>query len=209
MESPSLGSGQAKPCYLQRLKTGRGKYVTSKRVLTFERVIVLVMGVAGSGKSIVAALLSAALGCQFQEGDVLHPQENLEKMSRGEPLTDSDRLPWLERIAGKIDEWRKLGECGVLTCSALKRSYRTIIRGKHPEVTLVYLKGSPDLVRRRMLARQGHFMPVALLGSQFAALEEPAPDEHPITVDIGGSPAEIAAEILRELRERAKRPRSE
>src|SRR5260370_19935987 len=198
MESPSLGSGQAKPCYLQRLKTGRGKYVTSKRVLTFERVIVLVMGVAGSGKSIVAALLSAALGCQFQEGDVLHPQENLEKMSRGEPLTDSDRLPWLERIAGKIDEWRKLGECGVLTCSALKRSYRTIIRGKHPEVTLVYLEGSPDLVRRRMLHSQGHFMPVAFLGRQFSTPAAPAPHSPPITVATAGSATDIAPARLRD-----------
>jgi gluconokinase len=172
--------------------------------MIIEQVIVVVMGVAGSGKSIVGSLLSAALGCQFQEGDDLHPQENVEKMSRGVPLTDSDRLPWLERIAGKIDEWRKVGECGVLTCSALKRSYRCFILGKRPEVTLVYLKGSPDLVRRRMLARQGHFMPVTLLDSQFVALEEPTPEEHPITVDIAGSPAEIVTEILRELEERAK-----
>jgi gluconokinase len=172
--------------------------------MTIERVIVVVMGVAGSGKSVVAALLAAALGCQFQEGDDLHPQENVEKMSRGAPLTDVDRMPWLETVAGKIDEWRKLGECGVLTCSALKRCYRDIILGRRPEVALLYLKGSPDLVRRRMLARQGHFMPVALLDSQFAALEEPTADEHPITVDIGGSPAEIVAAVLRELEERAK-----
>lgn len=172
--------------------------------MTIERAIVVVMGVAGSGKSVVAALLSAALGCQFQEGDDLHPQQNIEKMSHGIPLTDLDRLPWLARIAGKIDQWRKLGECGVLTCSALKRSYRHVILDQRPEVTLVYLKGSPDLIRRRMLARQGHFMPAALLDSQFADLEEPAVDEHPITIDIGRSPAEIAAEILRELEERAK-----
>ena len=172
--------------------------------MIIEHVIVVVMGVAGSGKSVVAALLSAALGCQFLEGDDLHPQENVEKMSRGAPLTDSDRLPWLARIAGKIDEWRKLGKCGVVTCSALKRSYRHIILDHRPEVTLVYLKGSPDLIRRRMLARQGHFMPAALLDSQFRDLEEPALDEHPITIDIGRSPAEITAEILRELKERGK-----
>lgn len=172
--------------------------------MTIERVIVVVMGVAGSGKSMVGSLLAAALGCQFQEGDDLHPQENVEKMSHGTPLMDSDRLPWLERIAGKIDGWRKLGESGVLTCSALKRSYRYFILGKRPEATLVYLKGSPDLIRRRMLARQGHFMPVALLDSQFAVLEEPTPDEHPITVDIGVSPAEIATEVLGELEKRAR-----
>ena len=167
--------------------------------MAIERVIVVVMGVAGSGKSVVGALLSATLGCQFREGDDLHPQENIEKMSHGIALTDSDRLPWLLRISEKIDEWRKLGECAVLTCSALKRSYRNIILGQRPGVKLVYLKGSPDLVRRRMLARQGHFMPVALLDSQFAALEEPTPDENAITVDISGSPAEIVDQIAREL----------
>ena len=162
-------------------------------------VIVVVMGVSGSGKTTVAALLAAALGCQFQEGDDLHPAANVEKMHGGTPLTDADRLPWLRKIAEEIDGWRARGEFGVLTCSALKRSYRDIIIGDRQDVTLVYLKGSHGLIHRRMAARHEHFMPVALLDSQFATLQEPTPDEHPVTVDVGGRPAEIAAEIVHQL----------
>ena len=165
-------------------------------------IIVVVMGVSGSGKSTVAALLAAALGCQFQEGDDLHPPENVEKMRRGTPLTDADRLPWLRKIAEEIDGWRARGECGVLTCSALKRSYRDIIIGDRRDVVLLYLRGSRELIEQRMVARHGHFMPVALLDSQFATLEEPTPDEHPITVDVADNPADIAHEIVRHLEDR-------
>jgi gluconokinase len=165
-------------------------------------IIVVVMGVSGSGKSTVAALLAAALGCQFQEGDDLHPPENVEKMRRGTPLTDADRLPWLRKIAEEIDGWRARGECGVLTCSALKRSYRDIIIGDRRDVVLLYLRGSRELIHQRMVARHGHFMPVALLDSQFATLEEPTPDEHPITVDVADNPADIAHEIVRHLEDR-------
>ena len=165
-------------------------------------VIVVVMGVSGSGKSTVAALLAGALGCHFQEGDDLHPRENVEKMHSGTPLSDVDRLPWLHKIAEEIDGWRGRGECGVLTCSALKRSYRDLIIGDRHDVVLVYLKGSPDLIHRRMAARHEHFMPVALLDSQFATLEKPTPDEHPIIVDVGGKPVDIANEIVRRLEDR-------
>jgi carbohydrate kinase (thermoresistant glucokinase family) len=165
-------------------------------------VIAVVMGVSGSGKTTVSVLLSAALGCQFQEGDDLHPAANVEKMRSGTPLTDADRLPWLHKIAEEIDGWRKRGESGVLTCSALKRSYRDIIIGERSDVTLVYLKGSHDLIHKRMAARHEHYMPLALLDSQFATLEEPTPDEHPITVDVGGKPIEIATEIVRQMEER-------
>ena len=165
-------------------------------------VVIVVMGVSGSGKTTVAALLSAALGYQFQEGDELHPRENVEKMQAGTPLTDADRMPWLRKIAEKIDGWRARGESGVVTCSALKQSYRTIIIGDRAGVTLVYLKGSYDLIRNRLAARHEHFMPVALLDSQFAALQEPTPDEHPIAVDIGAKPFEIVAEIVHRLEER-------
>jgi gluconokinase len=164
--------------------------------------IVVVMGVSGSGKSTVAAMLAAALGCQFQEGDDLHPPENVKKMRSGTPLTDADRIPWLRKIADEIDGWRLRSECGVLTCSALKRSYRDIIIGDRRDVVLVYLKGSRELIHQRMVARHGHFMPVALLDSQFATLEEPTPDEHPIVVNIGAKPADIAHEIVLHLETR-------
>jgi carbohydrate kinase (thermoresistant glucokinase family) len=165
-------------------------------------VIAVVMGVSGSGKTTIAALVAHALGCQFQEGDDLHPPANIDKMRGGIPLADADRMPWLQRIAEEIDGWRARGESGVLTCSALKRAYRNIIIGARKDVALVYLKGSYDLIHRRMLARHEHFMPVALLDSQFASLEEPLPDEHAITVDIGGAPGETAGKVVAALRER-------
>jgi carbohydrate kinase (thermoresistant glucokinase family) len=164
--------------------------------------IAVVMGVSGSGKTTVAVLLAAALGCPFLEGDDLHPAENIEKMHAGIALTDADRLPWLRSIAERIDFWRARGESGVVTCSALKRSYRDILIGSRPDVTLVYLEGSYDLIRRRMVARHEHFMPVGLLDSQFATLEAPVPDEHAITVGIAGGPSDIVAEIVHQWEER-------
>jgi gluconokinase len=178
-------------------RSGAGSPALARHVA--RPVIVIVMGVSGSGKTTVAVLLAAALGCQFREGDELHPRANVEKMSAGTPLTDADRLPWLQRIAGEIDGWRARGESGVITCSALKRSYRDILIGDRPDVTLVYLKGSHEVIRQRMAARHEHFMPVALLDSQFAALQEPTPDERAIVVDVGGAPDEIATEIVRRL----------
>jgi carbohydrate kinase (thermoresistant glucokinase family) len=169
---------------------------------TGKPVIAIVMGVSGSGKTTVAVLLAAALGCQFQEGDDFHPPANVEKMRSGQPLNDADRLPWLRKIAEEIDGWRARGESGVLTCSALKRSYRDIIIGDRADVTLVYLKGDYDLIHRRMAGRQKHFMPMKLLDSQFAALEEPTPDEHPIVVDVTARPPEIVADIVHQLEQR-------
>lgn len=162
-------------------------------------MIVIVMGVSGSGKTTVSALVAAALGWQFQEGDELHPPANVKKMHSGTPLTDADRLPWLQKIATEIDAWRAQGQSGVVTCSALKRSYRDIIIGGRTDVRLVYLRGSHELIRRRLAARHEHFMPAALLESQFATLEEPTEDEHPIVVNVGGKPGEIAFSIIREL----------
>jgi gluconokinase len=138
-----------------------------------EPVIVVVMGVSGSGKTTVAALLAAGLGWQYQEGDDLHPAANVTKMRGGTPLTDADRLPWLEKIAAVIDGWREQGLSGVVTCSALKRAYRDITVGSRPQVRLAYLRGSYELIQSRLAARHEHYMPTALLDSQFATLEEP------------------------------------
>jgi gluconokinase len=166
---------------------------------------VVVMGVSGSGKTTVGKLLAERLGWHYQEGDALHPPENVAKMSAGTPLTDADRIPWLHRIAARIDDWRSRGESGVVTCSALKRAYRDIIIGGRPDVGLVHLEGSRELIGRRMAARKGHFMPTALLDNQFATLQEPAPEERAIVVDVGGTPAEIVDEILRRLPPELKR----
>lgn len=163
------------------------------------KTIVVVMGVSGSGKTTVASLLAERLGCAFQDGDDLHPRRNVEKMRSGAPLTDADRLPWLQAIARRIDGWRERDEAGVVTCSALKRRYRDILVGGRPAVSLVYLKGAQALIQGRLAARTSHFMPVGLLDSQFATLQEPAADEGPIVVDIGPEPARIVEEIVRRL----------
>ena len=163
---------------------------------------VVVMGVSGSGKTTVGRLLAERLGWHYQEGDALHPPENVAKMSSGTPLTDADRIPWLHKIAERIDAWRGSGESGVVTCSALKRAYRDIIIGDRPDVGLVHLKGSRELIGQRLAARKGHFMPAALLDNQFATLQEPAAEERAITVDVGEAPAAIVDEIVRRMAER-------
>ncbi|WP_422036585.1 gluconokinase [Reyranella sp.] len=163
------------------------------------KTIVVVMGVSGSGKTTVASLLAERLGCAFMDGDDLHPRENVEKMRSGLPLNDGDRLPWLEAIARRIDDWRERGESGVITCSALKRAYRGIIVGQRPDTNLVYLRGLREVIHGRLMARTAHFMPAGLLDSQFATLEEPAQDERPIRVDIQASPSLIVDEIVRRL----------
>jgi ribose 5-phosphate isomerase A len=161
--------------------------------------ILVIMGVSGSGKSTVAEELSARLGWRFEEGDSLHPESNIAKMHAGIPLTDDDRLPWLERVAAWIDEQRSRKQPGIITCSALKRTYRQIIIGDRPEVRLVYLRGGRDLIAEHLAGRHGHFMPPALLRSQIDALEEPDPSEDPLTVDLGASAAQVAHEIIRLL----------
>jgi carbohydrate kinase (thermoresistant glucokinase family) len=157
------------------------------------------MGVSGSGKSTIAEELSARLGWPFEEGDLLHPEANIAKMHAGLPLTDADRLPWLERVAGWIDGQRSKKQPGIITCSALKRTYRQIIIGDRPEVRLIYLRGGRELVAEHLEGRHGHFMPPALLRSQIDTLEEPDPGEDPLTVDVGASAAQVAHEIIRLL----------
>ena len=161
--------------------------------------VVAVMGVSGSGKSTIAAMLAHRLHWIYEDGDWFHPQSNVEKMHRGIPLTDEDRWPWLHAITAWIDATRKAGNHGVVACSALKRAYRDILVDDRPDVRLVYLKGDHDLVARRIAARDGHFMPSSLLESQFAALEEPHGDEHAIVVSITPHPREIVEAIVKEL----------
>jgi len=154
------------------------------------------MGVSGSGKTTVGTLLAQTLQWEFGDADTFHPPANVTKMKEGIPLTDEDRWPWLRAIAVWIDKTRSAGGRGVVGCSALKRRYRDILIGARTDVRLVYLKGSEELIARRMAMRHGHFMPPSLLASQFAALEEPGPDERPITVSIEPQPREIVAQIL-------------
>jgi gluconokinase len=157
--------------------------------------VLVVMGVSGSGKTTVAAMLAGRLHWTFEEGDNLHPASNVEKMHNGIPLTDEDRKPWLNAIAEWIDHWRERHEHGVITCSALKREYRRIIIGDRSDVRLVYLKGDKDLIAKRLAARHGHFMPSSLLQSQFDTLEEPSSDERAIEVAIGSSPRDLVDQI--------------
>jgi gluconokinase len=161
--------------------------------------VIVVMGVSGSGKTTIANELARQLGWEFADADWFHPAANVEKMHSGVPLADEDRQPWLNAIARWIDETRAAGRHGVVTCSALKRRYRAILIGDRPDVRLVYLEGDASLIARRIATRHEHFMPASLLASQFEALEEPGPDEHPIIVSIEPSPREIAAEIIAKL----------
>ena len=161
--------------------------------------VVVVMGVSGSGKSTIAAMLAHRLHWSYEDGDWVHPRSNVEKMHNGIPLTDEDRWPWLEAIAAWIDATRKAGNHGIVACSALKHAYRNILVDDRRDVCLVYLQGGHDLVARRLAARDGHFMPPALLESQFAALEEPDPEERPVIVSIREPPQLLAEQIMAAL----------
>jgi gluconokinase len=161
---------------------------------------VVVMGVSGAGKSTVGRLIAARLDCPFRDADSFHPKTNIEKMASGQPLTDEDRWPWLRAIAAWIGEHRTAGTTCVVTCSALKRVYRDLVTGdQRADVRLVYLRGDIALIEARLKSRTGHFMPPALLRSQFDALEEPRADEHAIAVSIDEVPEEIADDAIKAL----------
>jgi gluconokinase len=161
--------------------------------------ILLVMGVSGSGKTTIGAMLAGRLGWTYAEADDFHPAANVEKMHAGHPLTDEDRWPWLKAIAAWMDERIAAGEPAVVTCSALKRSYRDLLRDNRPEVKLVYLEGSKELIGRRMVARHGHFFPKELLDSQFRDLEPPGPGEDALVVSIDADPAKVVQQIADRL----------
>jgi gluconokinase len=160
---------------------------------------IVVMGVSGSGKTTVAERLAGLLGWIFVEGDKLHPEANVEKMRAGVPLTDADRWPWLDRIGEDLQDWARHSRSGVLTCSALKRAYRDRIRAARPDVRFVYLQGSAALIGARIAARHHEYMPASLLTSQFAALEEPTPDEGAVTIEASDSLDAAIAEIVAAL----------
>jgi carbohydrate kinase (thermoresistant glucokinase family) len=162
-------------------------------------MVLVLMGVSGSGKSTVALELHRLLGWRFQEGDDLHPPSNVEKMRSGRPLDDADRLPWLRAVACWIDERLTAHEPGIITCSNLKRAYRQITIGSRQGVRLVFLKGDKHVIRARIVQRQHRYMPPTLLCSQFETLEEPGEEEHPVVVSLRGSIAETVTELLQRL----------
>lgn len=156
---------------------------------------VIVMGVAGCGKSSVGQRLADRLGWPFLEGDSFHPAENIAKMSAGTPLCDEDRWGWLDRIAAHMAEARAAGQPVVVSCSSLKRRYRDRLRAQGLRVLFVHLHGERSLITDRMAKRSGHFMPTSLIDSQFADLEPLEPDELGVVVDIAEPPESIAARL--------------
>jgi gluconokinase len=162
------------------------------------------MGVSGAGKSTIAALLAERLGWTFEEGDSLHPTSNVEKMAAGIPLTDDDRWPWLAKIADWIDGRLDTGENGIITCSALKRSYRNVLNRRGWGVEFIYLAVDRDDLEERVEHREGHFMPPSLLDSQLATLEPPTAGEPAIRVDAATDSQLVVDRVLRELGLKAK-----
>ncbi|NKB69318.1 MAG: AAA family ATPase [Candidatus Latescibacteria bacterium] len=161
-----------------------------------ENLVIILMGVTGSGKSTVGEALTQDLGWPFYDGDDFHPPENVAKMKSGVALEDEDRWPWLQRLAGEIGQWLAQGDSAVLACSALKQVYRDVLVGGRPQVRVVHLKGSKELIGERLAQRQHRYMPASLLDSQFATLEQP---QVAVEVDIAPEPDAIAGEIRRRL----------
>jgi carbohydrate kinase (thermoresistant glucokinase family) len=149
-------------------------------------MILIVMGVSGSGKSTVASAMNQTLHWAYQEGDELHPPANVQKMHAGIPLTDADRAPWLAAVRHWIDAQLESGVSGMVTCSALKRTYRVGLVAGRPQVRLLYLKADRATLEKRLERRTGHFMPAGLLASQLETLEPPQADERPIVVEVAG-----------------------
>jgi gluconokinase len=161
--------------------------------------VIVVMGVSGSGKSTVARGIATTMRWDFAEGDDFHPRENIEKMARGEPLTDEDRWPWLRLIGDWISERVSRGEPAVVACSALRRAYRDVLREGRPQVRFCHVLADPEVIEDRMGQREGHYMPASLLTSQLATLEDLEADEPGVVVRNEGSTAEVLARALRAL----------
>jgi gluconokinase len=159
-------------------------------------VILIVGGVAGTGKTTVGALIAGSRHWRFADADSFHSETNVAKMRAGLPLTDADRGPWLDAIGAWMDERIAAGESAVVACSALKRSYRDRLLAGRPEARIVFLDASPEELHDRIATRPGHFFPAKLLTSQLAALERPAPDEHVLTVHTSPDPNITAERVL-------------
>lgn len=160
------------------------------------RGIYVVMGVSGSGKSLIGSAFARALGVEFLEGDAYHSPENVARMSAGIPLTDADRLGWLSRLAERVGDAVRADTGLVLACSALRRPYRDLLRAEACEARFVFLRGTKALLAERVAGRRGHFMPPSLLDSQLAALEEPSADEGAWVCDIASSPEVLVAALV-------------
>ncbi|MFT8711097.1 gluconokinase [Komagataeibacter rhaeticus] len=166
-------------------------------------LVLVIMGVSGCGKTTLAEGLHNLLGWPYQEGDLLHPRANVEKMAAGIPLTDADRLPWLELCRKWLHERVVSGQGGILTCSALRRSYRDLLRADGNDgIVFVYLEIPEDVLSDRLKRRRGHYMPPSLLPSQLATLEVPTADEHPVVVHLEATPADLIAETLGLLKQK-------
>jgi gluconokinase len=159
-------------------------------------MVIILMGVTGSGKSTVGEQLALDLGWAYHDADDFHPEANVQKMVQGIPLNDEDRWPWLEIIAAAIGQWLGAGQNAILGCSALKQDYRDILVGGRDEVRIAHLSGSKELIAQRLETRMHRYMPASLLASQFETLEEP---RDALIVDISPSPAAIAASIRKTL----------
>src|SRR6266702_6637494 len=159
----------------------------------------IVMGVAGAGKSTIGEKLAERLGWSYEDGDKFHPASNVAKMSAGQPLTDEDRWPWLRAIADEIERVCEAAEHVVIASSALKRAYRDILVDGRPDVRIIFLDGPQELIASRLALRKNHFMPPGLLQSQFRTLEPPDASENPVAVSIDGSVEAIVDDILRQL----------
>lgn len=176
----------------------RGVFIVSAPVVKRSRFVV--MGVSGAGKTVIASALAESLDLDFLEGDLVHPARNLQRMSAGIPLTDEDRAEWLRTLAARLALASSSGTGLVMACSALKRAYRDVLCAGAPDVRFIYLRGSEALLAQRCAARTGHFMPLSLLASQLATLEEPADDEDAWVYEIARSPASIVADLVARTR---------
>lgn len=160
---------------------------------------IIVMGVSGSGKSTIGALLAERLGWPFADADGFHPPENVTKMASGQPLTDADRWPWLDAIAAHIGAARGTGQPVVVACSALRRAYRDRLRAGHGDLIFLHLSGAPEVIAARQSARQGHFMPPSLMASQFATLEDTGDEPDALAVSVAAKPEAVVEAAMAAL----------